>query len=429
MPALRTPGYHPSARLQEPLCELRDRLSPRRLLRLIPPAAPTLRPDATLAVLDVTKYYGDTTGGVRTYLNEKSAYVAARPALRHVLVVPGATDEVRDGEGTRTYRLAGPPIPTQPPYRFLHSAESLRRIVLQERPDLIEIGSPFLVPWVVRRATRGLDRPLVWFYHGNVPRLISQHPGHDGALRAAGHRLAWSYVRRVSRLVRATLVASDFVAADLEREGVANAVRVPLGVDLQRFTPDRRERRSLVREALGLGEAPVAVYCGRFAREKHLDVLIRAWPAVERKTGARLAFVGDGPSAAWFRGLPGADRVTWLPFERDREQLADLLAAADLYVAPGPAETFGLAALEALASGTPVLSVDSGGVPELVRRSGAGALYAVGDEGSLADAAIALLGGDLAELGRRGRTYAEREHEWSAVFDRIFAVYRSLLAA
>ena len=118
MPALRTHGHHQSAGLQEPLRELRHRLPPRRLLRLIPPAAPTLRPEATLAVLDVTKYYGDTTGGVRTYLNEKSAYVAARPSLRHVLVVPGAVDAMEDGAGTRTYRLAGPPIPTQPPYRF-----------------------------------------------------------------------------------------------------------------------------------------------------------------------------------------------------------------------------------------------------------------------------------------------------------------------
>ena len=429
MSALRTPGHHPSARLQEPLCELRHRLSPRRLLRLIPPAAPTLRPDASLAVLDVTKYYGDTTGGVRTYLNEKSAYVAARPSLRHVLVVPGAVDAMEDGAGTRTYRLAGPPIPTQPPYRFLHSAGTLRRITLHERPDLIEIGSPFLVPWVVRRATRGLDPALVWFYHGNVPRLISQHPGHDGAMRAAGHRLAWSYVRRVSRLVRATLVASDFVAADLEREGVTNTLRVPLGVDLVRFNPGRRERRAETRRALGLSEAPLAVYCGRFAREKHLDVLIRAWPAVERATGARLALVGDGPSAAWFRALPGADRLTWLPFERDRDRLADLLAAADLYVAPGPAETFGLAALEALASGTPVLSVDSGGVPELVRRSGAGALYPIGDAGSLADSAIALLGRDLAALGGRGRAYTEQEHQWSGVFDRIFDAYRGLLAS
>jgi alpha-1,6-mannosyltransferase len=429
VPALRPSGQHPPDGLQEPLQQLRHRLSSRRLLRLIPPAAPPLRPGATLTVLDVTKYYGDTTGGVRTYLNEKSAYVAARPSLRHVLVVPGAADEVSDDEGTRTYRLAGPPIPTQAPYRFLHSADALRRIVLHERPDLIEIGSPFLVPWVVRRATRGLDPTLVWFYHGNVPRLISQHPGHDGALRTAGHRLAWGYVRRVSRLVRATLVASDFVAADLEREGVANAVRVPLGVDLAQFHPRRRERREETRRALGLSDVRLAVYCGRLAREKHLDVLIRAWPAVERETGARLALVGDGPSAAWFRSLPGAERVIWLPFERDRDRLADLLAAADLYVAPGPAETFGLAALEALASGTPVLSVDSGGVPELVRRSGAGDVYPVGDGAALAEAAIALIARDMADLGRRGRAYAEREHAWATVFDRIFTVYREVLSA
>ena len=137
--------------------------------------------------------------------------------------------------------------------------------------------------------------------------------------------------------------------------------------------------------------------------------------------------MGGGPSAAWFRALPGAERVRWLPFERDRDRLADLLAATDLYIAPGPAETFGLAALEALASGTPVLSVDSGGVPEMVRRSGGGAVYQVGDAASLADEATALLGRNLLELGLRGRRYAEREHEWSAAFDRIFSVYRSLL--
>jgi alpha-1,6-mannosyltransferase len=344
-----------------------------------------------------------------------------------VVVVPAERYAVTDSPGVRTYRLPGPPIPTQRPYRLLHSPAALRRILRDERPDLIEIGSPFLVPWVTRHAARGLGIPLVWFYHGNVPRLISQQPERDGVARRVGHRAAWSYVRAVSRRVRATLVASDFVAADLEREGVANVVRVPLGVDLEQFTPARRAGCDAIRARHGLPAGPLAIFCGRFAREKHLDVLIRAWPAVERRTGAALALVGDGPSAAWFRRLPGADRVHWLPFERDRTRLADLLAAADLYVAPGPAETFGLAALEALASGTPVLTVDRGGVPELVRRSGAGGSYPVGDAGALAEEAISLFQRDLPTLGRRGREYAEREHAWPAVFDRIFAVYRGVL--
>ena len=268
----------------------------------------------------------------------------------------------------------------------------------------------------------------MWFYHGNVPRLISQQPDRDALPRRVGYRAAWSYVRAVSRRVRATLVASDFVASDLQREGIENAVRVPLGVDLDLFQPDNRARRDDMRRQFGLPSGPLAIYCGRFAREKHLDVLIRAWPAVERKTGATLALVGDGPSAGWFRRLPGAERVRWLPFERDRSLLAGLLASADLYVAPGPAETFGLAALEALASGTPVLSVDSGGVPEIVRRSGAGDIYPVGDAGALADQAISLFGRDLPALGQRGRAHAEREHAWPHVFDRIFSVYRSLVS-
>ncbi len=426
MPALRRAREHAAARLQESLCQLRYGLSPRRLLRLTPSRC--LPGDDTLAVLDVTKHYGETTGGVRTYIDQKSAYVAAHPRLRHVVVVPGERYSVTDATGARIYRLPGPPIPTQSPYRLLHSPAALRRILRAERPDLIEIGSPFLVPWVTREAARGLGIPLVWFYHGNVPRLIAQQPERDGLARRIGYRAAWSYVRSVSRRVRATLVASDFVAADLEREGVVNAVRVPLGVDLERFTPARRAGSVGVRQRIGLPAGPLAIYCGRFAREKHLDVLIRAWPAVEQRTGAALALVGDGPSAAWFRRVPGADRVHWIPFQRDREQLAALIASADLYVAPGPAETFGLAALEALASGTPVLSVDRGGVPELVRRSGAGDVYPVGDPGALAERAIAILHGDLAAMGQRGRDYAEREHAWSSVFDRIFDVYRTVMA-
>jgi alpha-1,6-mannosyltransferase len=109
--------------------------------------------------------------------------------------------------------------------------------------------------------------------------------------------------------------------------------------------------------------------------------------------------------------------------------LADLLAAVDLLISPGSTETFGLSALEGLASGTPVLSADRGGVAELVAGSGAGMTFAAGDVASLADVAIsALQRDDLHCLGLLGRAYAEREHAWSRTFDRLFAVYRDLAA-
>jgi alpha-1,6-mannosyltransferase len=147
-----------------------------------------------LAVMDVTKWFGETSGGVRTYLLEKQAYVSRRASLRHVLVIPGAADSITDAAGTRTYRLRGPRIPTQQPYRFLLATRSLKRIVREERPDVIEVGSPFLVPWLVRAAARPLGVPLINFYHSNFPRMICPLHARAGVARRAAAASAWWYV-------------------------------------------------------------------------------------------------------------------------------------------------------------------------------------------------------------------------------------------
>src|SRR5687768_1653994 len=65
------------------------------------PLPPRLRPDAKLGVLDITEFFVETTGGIRTYLLEKAKYVEASPSLRHVLVVPGPTDSITQSDGVR----------------------------------------------------------------------------------------------------------------------------------------------------------------------------------------------------------------------------------------------------------------------------------------------------------------------------------------
>jgi alpha-1,6-mannosyltransferase len=389
---------------------------------------PRLRPGAALGVLDITEFFGETTGGVRTYLLQKARYVQRRPALRQTIVVPGARDEILEASGVRCYRLHGPSVPTQKPYRFMLATRSTSRIVAHERPDLIEVGSTWFAPWLVHLATRRVDVPAVWFYHSNFPRVIAPWPETAGRVKRAAAEFAWGYVRRLGRMVRATLAPSDFVARELERVGVERVVRVGLGVDLERFHPARRALVAETRRRHGLPEGPLAIYVGRLAREKEVDLLLTAWPDVERRTGTRLVLVGDGPSRRRLQRRPGSERMYWLPFQQDRERLADLLAAVDLAVSPCSIETFGLSALEALASGTPLLSADRGGVAETVGRSGAGATFASGDAGALADQATALLLGDLNALGAKGRRYAEADHGWDAVLDRIFDVYRSVLA-
>ena len=379
-----------------------------------------------MCVLDISEYFGDASGGIRSYLLAKRAWVGTQEAFRQVLVVPGAADAVTTGPRTRMYTLRGPTIPMNPQYRFLLSTRTPRRIIEHERPDLIEVGSHLLVPWIARIANRRARVPLVWFYHGHLPRLLSPDARRSSVQRGL-ERAAWAYVRRLARGCRAVLVASRYLADELRAEGVEQVVRVPLGVDLAQFHPGRRARRAELRHRLGIPEGRVALYAGRYAREKRLDLVLEAWPEVERRTGIRLALVGGGPRERELRRHPSGARVTWLPHQRDREVLADLYAAVDLYVAPGPYETFGLSALEAMACGTPVLSVDRGGVAEQVRASGAGGTYPFDSVDGLVAAAVALAERDLPALGASGRAFAEAHHSWDAACSALFATYRRVL--
>jgi alpha-1,6-mannosyltransferase len=390
---------------------------------------PRLRPASTLSVLDITEFYGDTTGGVRTYLREKATYVEAHPAYRHVLTLPGARDAISESDGVRVYRLRGPTVPTQTQYRFMLATRSMRRIVVHERPDVIEVGSPGLVPWITRLAARGLDIPRVAFYHSNFPRVFSPWPERAPWWSRALHDLGWRYARRIDRHFAHTIVCSRFVKDDLARAGIDRVSLIPLGVDLGRYHPSRRAARDETRRRYGLPDGPLAGFVGRFAPEKELDVLVRAWPEVHRRTGASVVLVGDGPVRPLIEAAArGVDGIRMIPFERDRDRLADLIASWDLFVAPSSNETFGLAPLEGLASGVPVLSADRGGISEQVEASGAGARFPSGDAQAFADAAITLFRSDLPALGARGRAHAEAHHAWDRVFDQIFALYARVVA-
>jgi alpha-1,6-mannosyltransferase len=381
-----------------------------------------------LKLLDITKFFGETTGGIRTYLLEKARYVAGRADLSQVVIVPAENDAITDEDHTRWYRLASRAIPTQSPYRFLLAGKRIGGIIAQERPDVIEVGSPYFVPWITRRAAAPFEIPLVWFFHTNFPRIISPRPSRAGFARRLAGRIADRYVARLSRVFDGAIGASRVAVKALEQAGFHRVEHIPLGVSLELFHPARRKQAAETRAAYGIPGGPVAIFSGRLAREKELGLIIDAWPRVEKATGATLVLVGDGPSRHFFQRRCRASRVVWLAYERDREKLADLLAAADIYLAPGPAETFGLAALEAMASGLPVVSSDQGAVRELVEASGAGVVNPDPDSGVMADSIIGLLASDCTALGMRGRRYAEAHHSWESVFDRLFGFYRRVIA-
>jgi glycosyltransferase involved in cell wall biosynthesis len=179
-----------------------------------------------------------------------------------------------------------------------------------------------------------------------------------------------------------------------------------------------------VRAELQLGDAPLIVSVARLDDEKGGEWLLRALPHVGR--GAHLALVGEGPRLAEWRALCAslgiASRVHFLGLRLDVEQI---LAAASVVVAPSICdEGFGLAALEGMAAGRPVVVTDSGPMPEIVE--GAGLVVPKRDEIALAAALDRLLHDDLLarRLGERGRTRALAAYPMDRYVDELLAVYR-----
>ena len=383
-----------------------------------------------MKVLDVTEFYSPLGGGVRTYLTEKARWLAARSDVEHVIVVSSDRDELEWWHRSRVYRVRGPGVPASPGYHLLLSRGKLAAIVRRERPDIIEIGSPYLAPWLVRRAVRGLSARLVGFLHEDARTLYVEHvlSWAPQPVRALAGWLLSRYLRAAHSGFDLGVAATPRGGETLAAFGVREIATVPLGVDTELFHPARRDP-AWKTEVGASPQQPVALYVGRFSTEKCLDVVLEALPAVHDVTGLRLVLIGEGHRRKRFerlaRGRP--EMLAVLPFEPDRVRLARAYASADLFIAPCPYETFGLAAIEAMASGLPVVGVAAAGIGCLLDGVEWGRTYRAGDGRDCARAVRELLQSDPREAGRRARAAAVARYSWERTFGELLALYRRVV--
>jgi alpha-1,6-mannosyltransferase len=198
--------------------------------------------------------------------------------------------------------------------------------------------------------------------HERLDRLLHQFLLPDPAAR----RVADWANRRMAASHDTVVCTTSFAREEFDRIGSANVVQVPLGVDLVMFAPSQRD--TALRAQLARGADAILVHCGRLSPEKHVERSVDTLAQLhESGNRVRLIIAGDGPCRAALqrraRGLP----VTFVGFVHGRPEVAKLLASSDVSLAPGPHETFGLAALEALASGTPVVVSRSSALSEIIR--------------------------------------------------------------
>ncbi|KFI06373.1 glycosyltransferase [Massilia sp. BSC265] len=360
-------------------------------------------------LVDITMFYAAEGGGVSTYLNAKSRWLARYGWARHTIFSPN----VSDNEAPSLMRVPAVALPGIHGYRMPVSVAAAVRRVRAVRPDLIEAGDAGHSAWAALRLRQQLGIPAVAFYHSDLPRLVQNRFG-----ETISHGTC-KYLAHLYGEFDTVLAPSRLMVHQLADMGVPHALHQPLGIDSEIFHPCRR--RDSLRAELGLPEdTRLLVYAGRFTADKKLDVLVEA----VRKLGKpyHLLLVGGGAQ------LAHNVQLSFMPFQRDQCALASLLASCDVLVHPGDCETFGLIVLEAMACGLPVVGTNGGGVAELVDEQ-TGILARPNDADSLAGAIEAIYGRDLVRLSANARRKAHEHYDWSQVFPQLMHRYGSLLAA
>jgi alpha-1,6-mannosyltransferase len=367
----------------------------------------------SLRIVRLANFVSPTSGGLRTALHQLGQGYAAA-GHRPVLVVPGPADSDRPTGQGRVVTVAGPVVPGTGGYRVLVARRRLERLLDSLAPDVLEVSDRTSLRWTGRwAAARGVGSVMV--SHESLAGLLRlwRAPAADRLADRLNAATAAGYDRVVA--------TTGWAAAEFRRLGVPNLVEVPLGVDLALFHPRRRD--PAVRAQWAAPDELLVVHCSRLSPEKRPELAIEALAALRAAgTPAVLVVVGDGPRRAALQRQAAGLPVRFASFIPDRVAVAALLASADLAVAPGPVETFGLAALEALACGTPVVVNAASALPEVV---GAAGIAAAGTGADLAAAVRELLVRPVPARRAAARARAER-FGWPAAVDGFLRVHHQL---
>jgi N-acetyl-alpha-D-glucosaminyl L-malate synthase BshA len=306
-------------------------------------------------------------------------------------------------------------------------ASKMIEVATYEQLDVLHVH--YAVPhataaWMAREVLGARGPRLVTTLHGTDITLVGADPCHLPITRFS--ILKSDAVTTPSAFLRRATWANFDIPESFPIEVVPNFV------DSDRYTPGG-DRARLAAYLPGLrDDEPVLFHVSNFRPVKRIGDVIGVFAAVNREVPCRLVLVGDGPErSAAERRLREAglhDRVACLG---KQEAFADLLAAADVFLLPSETESFGLAALEALSCGVPVVASDVGGVPEVVDDGETGLLAPVGDVPAMAAAVLSLLRDPARRraFGARARARTLERFRLEPAIDRYEAVYRRLTSS
>jgi len=357
-----------------------------------------------LKSVHITNYYHKNSGGISTSLNNLLA-AAGRHKRPVRLIVPGEEEAVEEvNDFAKIYYIPAKRSPVfdkryrvMMPWQYMQAGSLIRRILLDEKPDIVEVTDKYTLsmigPMIRTNNFRKLGRPMLVHFScermdDNVGSFLTRGAfGKWLARRVIGNYTIPSFDFHIAN---STYTAQEFFDAVsdaknphrsrflfetcwnlLRSPGVPVEERVfvcPRGVDANMYSPERgsdevkREMRHL---ANATGDSILLLYAGRVSPEKNVRLLVDLMRILATEPeDFRLLVAGDGPQRDWLKNQceKAAPGKLVLLGHLDKEKLANFYANADIFIHPNPREPFGIAPLEAMASGVPTVAPNAGGI-------------------------------------------------------------------
>ena len=353
----------------------------------------------------LTNYYHKNSGGISTSFNNLLA--AAERHRREVrLIVPGEIEDVEIvNEFAKIYYVPAKFSPIFDkryrlilPWQYMPGDSLIRKILLKEKPDLIEVTDKYTLSMIgvmIRIGKfRQLGRPMLVHFSAermddNIESFMTKRAyGSWLARRVIGNYTLASFDFHIANSV---YTAEEFYKAYKKAENKSRsdwffnkswqflkAPRIPVeerifvcprGVNAEVFRADRKSQtvKKEMRERADIpADSVVLLYAGRVSPEKNIGLLVEMMKILAKDSSEdyRLLVAGAGPQGDWLKEETAKnfpDKIIQLG-HLDKELLADYYANANVFVHPNPKEPFGIAPLEAMVSGVPTLAPNSGGI-------------------------------------------------------------------
>lgn len=289
-------------------------------------------------------------------------------------------------------------------------------------PDIIHVVTPFTIGLYGIKYAQKHQIPLVGSYHTNFDQYLNYY--HLRFLSPA----VWKYLHRVHQPMERIFTPSLDTLNYLQRKGFTNLRLWERGVDITTFRPIGHDQNQQLRKKYKINEPFILSYVGRLSPEKNIDCLLEIIKSIPERlqNNVHWLMVGDGPVKTQLEQLdfPNLTCTGYL----HGQDLADTYAISDLFIFPSATETFGNVVLESLASGTPVIGANCGGVKYLLEDQKHGVTCDPNQPDQFVQSIVDLLTNPIkrSEMAIAARNFACKK-SWKRVFDQLIDDYDEVL--